>query len=71
MKRIYQHKSAFVDSFSNKYNLKNLVYYEVHNDVNEAIKKQKQLKRWRRSWKINLIESYNPYWHDLYGDIIG
>ena len=69
--RIYQHKSTFVDSFASKYNLKVLVYYEVHNDITKAIKKEKQLKRWRRDWKIKLIESQNPKWCDLYKNIIG
>ena len=71
IKRIYQHKSEFVDSLTSKYNLKLLVYYEIHNDINEAIKKEKQLKRWRRDWKIKLIEKSNPKWCDLYGSIIG
>jgi putative endonuclease len=71
IKRIYQHKSKFVDSFTSKYHLKLLVYYEIHNDIIEAIKKEKQLKRWRRDWKIKLIEKSNPKWGDLYGNIVG
>jgi len=53
-------------SFTRKYGLSRLVYYEIFGDVNAAIRREKQLKKWRRKWKLNLIESLNPQWLDLY-----
>ena len=66
IKRVYEHKNSFVDGFTKKYNLKKLVYYEVFEDITEAIKREKQLKKWNRAWKIDLIEKLNPTWEDLY-----
>jgi len=63
--RIYEHKNKLVEGFSKKYNLQKLVYYEVTNDVNSAIKREKQLKNWHRQWKINLVNQFNPEWRDL------
>ena len=63
--RIYEHKNKFVEGFTEKYNLTKLVYYEVTNDIESAIKREKQLKNWHREWKINLVESFNPEWEDL------
>ena len=54
--RTYQHKNSFVDSFSKKYNLHILVYYEIHQDMYSAITREKQLKKWNRAWKIRLIQ---------------
>jgi putative endonuclease len=71
VKRVYEHKNEFYDGFSKKYNTKNLVYYEVYDDINEAIKREKQLKNWNRVWKIKLIEDFNSDWKDLYEEIIG
>ena len=68
--RIYQHKNAFVDSFSKKYNLHMLAYYEAHENIYSAITREKQLKKWNREWKIQLIEKMNHTWRDLYYDII-
>lgn len=59
IKRIWQHKESFVDGFSAKYGLKKLVWFEVHEDINEAIKREKQLKKWNRVWKIELVEKTN------------
>lgn len=70
IKRIWQHKESFVDGFSAKYGLKNLVWYEVHEDINEAIRREKQLKKWNRIWKIELIEKNNSEWQDLYPDLL-
>jgi len=69
-KRVWEHKSKAVDSFSKKYGVANLVYYEQSIDVNSAIQREKQIKHWKRSWKIELIEKTNPHWADLYNDII-
>jgi len=64
-RRIYEHKNKLVEGFSKKYNLQKLVYYEVTNDVNSAIKREKQLKNWHRQWKTNLVNQFNPEWRDL------
>ncbi len=65
-KRIEQHKTEVFEGFSKKYGLKRLVYYESYEDVNEAIRREKQLKNWKRVWKIALIEAENVDWCDLY-----
>jgi putative endonuclease len=65
-KRIWQHKNETVEGFSEKYGLKTLVWYEVHDDINEAIKREKQIKKWERKWKLRMIEDMNPGWEDLY-----
>lgn len=70
VKRIYEHKNALVDGFTKKYNLKKIVFYEVHSDIMEAIKREKQLKAWKREWKVDLIENENRDWNDLYESII-
>lgn len=64
-KRIYQHKEKTFSGFSKKYNLHKLLYFEETSDIEEAIKKEKQLKRWKRDWKINLIRKKNPLFLDL------
>jgi len=66
IKRIYEHKQGVVEGFSKKYDLKKLVYYECHPNIENAIAREKQLKNWHRQWKINLINSFNPEWEDLY-----
>ena len=70
IKRIWQHKNKFVEGFSKKYDLSKLVYYEIFNDIENAIIREKQLKNWHRQWKLNLINQQNPNWADLYKDII-
>ncbi len=65
-KRIEQHKTGAFEGFSKKYGLKRLVYFESYEDVNEAIAREKQLKNWKRAWKIKLIEEDNADWHELY-----
>ena len=66
IKRVWQHKNEHFEGFTKKYKLKNLVYFEYHKEVYLAIKREKQLKFWKRRWKIELIESFNPTWKDLY-----
>ena len=66
-KRVYEHKQNFVDGFTKKYHLHQLVYFECHDDIQNAITREKRVKRWRRKWKIELIESNNPDWEDLFG----
>lgn len=70
IKRVHQHKSGNHDSFTKKYNVNQLVYYEIIEDINSAIKREKVLKAWKRQWKIELIEKNNPDWKDLYPEII-
>lgn len=65
-RRIYEHKNKLIDGFTKKYNLTKLVYFETFNSIEDAIHREKQLKNWHRQWKINLIESMNKEWKDLY-----
>lgn len=69
VKRIYEHKEKLVEGFTKKYNVNKLVYYEVFDDVNYAIAREKQLKAGSRKRKINLIKKFNDEWKDLYFDI--
>lgn len=69
VKRIWEHKSKVVEGFSKQYNLKKLVYYEIADNIESAIEREKQLKRWHRQWKINLIKDFNPSFEDLYDKI--
>jgi len=71
IKRVYEHKESLVDGFTKKYKVHQLVYYEIHDDVHEAILREKQIKKWNRDWKINLIEKDNPHWIDLYNELTG
>ncbi len=70
IKRVYEHKQGLVEGFTKKYNVHMLVYYEQTNDVNAAITREKQLKKWKREWKLNLIEEFNPEWKDLYYELL-
>ena len=70
LKRIWEHKNKVVDWFSKEFNLTKLVYYELHNDISEAIKREKQLKKWKREWKDNLINETNINRNDLFEDLI-
>lgn len=67
--RIHLHKSRQIDGFSKKYNTSVLVYYELHSTMYQAIIREKQLKKWRRDWKVKLIEKYNNLWQDLYFEL--
>ena len=64
-RRVYQHKQKLVEGFTQKYNITMLAYYEVTNEVHAALARENQIKAWRRSKKIALIESVNPQWKDL------
>ena len=70
VRRVYEHKEGLVDGFTKKYSTKMLIYFEVHEDVNEAIKKEKLVKKWRRNIKYQAIGRMNPNWEDLYETII-
>ena len=69
-RRITEHREDIISGFSKKYGLKTLVYYEQHEDVTDAQKREKNIKDWKRDWKIELIEKGNPNWHDLYEHIL-
>ncbi len=69
--RMTQHKLGMIDGFSKKYDVKELVYYEMLPTMEQAIGREKRLKKWRRSWKIRLIEQMNPEWRDLFNDGTG
>ncbi len=64
-RRMFEHKNKLVKGFTNRYNVDKLVYFEQYSNVNEAIKREKQLKKWNRQWKIDLIKENNPKWNDL------
>ena len=68
-RRAYEHKEGAIEGFTKKYNLKTLVYCEEHSTAMEAIKREKQIKKWNRDWKIQLIEKFNPKWRDLYDEL--
>ncbi len=65
-RRIWQHKKGINKGFTYRYNVDKLVYFEEHEDIQDAIAREKQIKNWQRAWKIQLIESVNPNWTDLY-----
>ena len=67
--RVYKHKQGLLGGFTKKYNINNLVFYEIFGDIVEAITREKQLKKWKRDWKIKLIEKDNPGWKDLYNEL--
>ena len=69
VKRTWDHKTEAVEGFTKKYGLKMLVYYEVLSDYEEALKREKKLKKWPRQWKLNIINEMNPKWEDLYESI--
>ena len=69
LKRAYEHKNDLAEGFTKRHQVHDLVYYEVHESMAQAIIREKQLKKWRRKWKIELIESDNPGWNDLYYEI--
>jgi putative endonuclease len=64
-RRVYEHKNKLIEGFSKKYNLTKLIYFEYFNDINSAIRREKQLKNWHRDWKLNLVKSVNPNLNDL------
>ena len=67
--RVWHHREGIVNGFSEEHAVKLLVWYEQYETAYEAIAREKQIKKWTRSWKIEMIEAVNPYWRDLYGDI--
>jgi putative endonuclease len=71
VRRVYEHKNDVIGGFTSRYGVHLLVWFECYDDAANAITREKELKKWRREWKINLIERSNPNWEDLYNTIIG
>jgi putative endonuclease len=69
VRRVYEHRSVVVDSFTKRHAVKVLVFFEVHESIEAAIQREKSLKRWSRKWKLSLIERDNPTWRDLWEDV--
>jgi len=69
-KRIWEHKNKVITGFTEKYDLNQLVWYEVHESMESAIQREKAIKFWKRKWKLKAIERLNPGWRDLYEDLI-
>ncbi|MFD0993249.1 GIY-YIG nuclease family protein [Tenacibaculum geojense] len=67
-RRMFEHKNKLVEGFSKRYNLTRLVYFETYPQITNAILREKRLKKWKRNWKINLINKENPNWNDLASD---
>jgi len=67
---VYEHKNGKIQGFTKRYNINQLVYFEDTTDVTEAITREKQIKKWKRAWKIELVEKDNPQWRDLYLDLV-
>jgi len=70
VRRTYQHREKLLPGFTSTYDVRRLVRFEIYDDPTNAIEREKQLKKWRRAWKIELIEKENPDWKDLYPEII-
>lgn len=68
--RMWEHRTGHRPGFARKHGCKQLVWFETHGDIMEAITREKRIKRWRREWKLNMIEKENPNWVDLYGELI-
>ncbi|MDD9811395.1 MAG: GIY-YIG nuclease family protein [Gammaproteobacteria bacterium] len=68
--RVWQHKNNLADGFTRKYRVHLLVYFEMHGDMASATLREMRIKEWKRRWKLELIEDANPYWRDLYEDIL-
>ncbi len=70
VQRVWQHKNNLIEGFTKRYSIHTLVWYEVHETMQSAITREKMVKKWKRGWKLALIEKNNPEWRDLYTDII-
>ena len=69
IKRVYEHKNKLADGFTKKYGVHRLIWYEMHGAAETAIPREKQIKKWNRAWKLELIEQMNPDWKDLYDEL--
>jgi putative endonuclease len=68
--RVWQHKQNIVEGFTKRYSVHDLVWFELHDTMESAIRREKLLKKWRRQWKLELVETANPYWNDLYPTLL-
>ncbi len=68
-RRAYEHRNGLIEGFTERYDVKLLVYYELFEDIEAAIRRETRLKKWKRRWKLELIEVFNPEWRDLYDDL--
>ena len=66
VKRVYEHRNGITEGFTKTYGVHRLVWYEPHEDIEYAILREKQIKAWKREWKIKMVEEFNPEWDDLY-----
>jgi putative endonuclease len=69
VRRVHEHRCHAVPGFTRRYNVERLAWFEPHDDIGAAIRREKSLKRWLRAWKVVLIEQTNPTWRDLYGEV--
>ena len=70
VRRVYEHPEGLADGFTKRYRVRSLVYFEPHEDIAEALQREKNIKHWSREWKIDLIAASNPDWRDLFEDIV-
>ena len=70
VQRVWQHRNDQIEGFTKKYKVHTLIWYEQHETMESAIAREKQLKEWQRTWKLELIESTNPEWRDLYAEVV-
>ena len=70
VRRVWEHRNDFIEGFTKRYRVHKLVWYEIHETMEGAISREKALKKWKRAWKIELIEKGNPAWSDLYSQIV-
>ena len=68
--RIYQHRNGPIDGFSKRYGCRHLVWFEAHDDLQDARARELQMKKWKRSWKLQTIEALNPEWRDLFEEVV-
>jgi len=71
IRRVWEHREGAVPGFTSKYGVKSLVWFEQHDDIESAIRREKAIKKWRRAWKLSLIEETNPNWRNLYETLTG
>jgi putative endonuclease len=69
-KRVWEHKNDLIEGFTKRYSVQRLVYYELHDEMVSALRREKQIKKWKRDWKLKLIEGENPDWDDLWEKIL-
>jgi putative endonuclease len=71
IQRSYQHRNGMIEGFSKRWGCRTLVWFEAHDDLQDARRRELQIKKWKRGWKLKLIEDANPEWRDLYPDLFG